>query len=495
LVDLERRCTPRKIMTVGFSTFAPGAVLLPHTDMAGRTPSTRAHLGLSGCDGRSVLLVSGEPRSWANGEWLSFMTGQTHQARNLGNCERVVLLIDMETSGPVTRDVEEPMPLWLEEEIDRQAQFDDPAETVAMVERRAEEAHPPIVSVEQQQRRELMMTKFRAICSTDRSTAHRCLGAAGWDLHVAIHREEERQAQCITAFVRERHSDEFTARQHLEHAGWDLAQAVRNYMPPEPDSPMVGRSFGTSNFRSAYLKATVPKGHMQLGGSLMKLIEMYCTHHHIPFAEDEGEAYFEKLQAEEMPNVADPVDVMAQRMWTSALTLRGREFCFILNDATRRDAAGMAPQLAKLARAINQLCVSTPPRPPFPPGNTCFRGGGFRDEYRSFYVSGRKFRFPVYFATSFSSAVANRFIARSDEVSKVRWIVHIDEHRKCHHVNLVKDTHFAGEDEYLFAPYSVFTVQTVEWNEGTTEAPHEIELFAAIDNKTQPEDLPLAPWS
>ena len=82
--------------------------------------------------------------------------------------------------------------------------------------------------------------------------------------------------------------------------------------------------------------------------------------------------------------------------------------------------------------------------------------------------------------------------------SKVRWLVRIDPINKCHHVNLVRATHVAGEVEYLFAPYSAFTVLSAEWNAGTTAEPHVIELLAAVDNKDRqeaPEDLPLAPWS
>ena len=73
--------------------------------------------------------------------------------------------------------------------------------------------------------------------------------------------------------------------------------------------------------------------------------------------------------------------------------------------------------------------------------------------------------------------------------------VRIDAERKCVHVNLVKKTNVAGEEEYLFAPYSAFTVLSVRWNAGTAAAPHEIELLAAVDNKAEREDLPLAPWS
>ena len=81
--------------------------------------------------------------------------------------------------------------------------------------------------------------------------------------------------------------------------------------------------------------------------------------------------------------------------------------------------------------------------------------------------------------------------------SKVRWTIRIDPDRKCLHVNLITKTvpGLPDEKEYLFAPYSAFTVLSARWRAGTTAEPHEIELLAAVDNKAEPEDLPLAPWS
>jgi hypothetical protein len=158
------------------------------------------------------------------------------------------------------------------------------------------------------------------------------------------------------------------------------------------------------------------------------------------------------IRREALRNMGDPINEMMQRMWTSALQLRGREFCFILNHAVRADKAELADAMAGLARGINKLCVSVPPRPPFPPDNLCFRGGGFDEQYRSFFVKGREFRQPAYFATSFSRAVADAFIARAVAASKVRWLVRIDDVRKCAHVNLVRKTNVPGEEEYLFAP-------------------------------------------
>ena len=78
----------------------------------------------------------------------------------------------------------------------------------------------------------------------------------------------------------------------------------------------------------------------------------------------------------------DLVFFLSFARWTSALQLRGREFCFILNRAVRGDEPPLADPTAGLSRGINKLCVSVPPRPPFPPGDVCLRGGGFDDRYR-----------------------------------------------------------------------------------------------------------------
>ena len=59
------------------------------------------------------------------------------------------------------------------------------------------------------------------------------------------------------------------------------------------------------------------------------------------------------------------------------------------------------------------------------------------------------------------------------------------------HVNLLRND--MGELEFLFAPYSVFTVTKVEWAPMLGQT-HLIILEAALDNFVEDEDLPLAPW-
>ena len=95
------------------------------------------------------------------------------------------------------------------------------------------------------------------------ATARRCLEAAAWELPAAIatHEEEERQRRdgLVAQFMAERYADDATARRHLEQEGWELEAAMASYMPPEPDSPVAGRSLATSSFKAAYGKATPPK--------------------------------------------------------------------------------------------------------------------------------------------------------------------------------------------------------------------------------------------
>jgi hypothetical protein len=92
----------------------------------------------------------------------------------------------------------------------------------------------------------------------------------------------------------------------------------------------------------------------------------------------------------------------------------------------------------------------------------------------------------------------------SNQLPAVLWIIQMDPEgetsftKRCKHVNCIDDsaTNVQGEKEYLFVPYSVFAVTKVEWSDNATpEQPHAIFLRAAIDNRAEPEDLPLSPWS
>ena len=270
-------------------------------------------------------------------------------------------------------------------------------------------------------------------------------------------------------------------------------------LPPIPPSPVSGYTFRGTKFRGVYRKAKAPADLMKLGGKLTTVVRGYCEAHDIPYDDDEGEAYFDELRAD-MVGAGDSMAHAVQRMWTSFRQLRGREFCFILNEVVRNDTASCIAPAASLTRAINEFCVTPEgeePRPPFPPHFVCVRGGGFDNRYRDFFAPGREFRQPAFLASSFLESTADAFMRRSSMPVKAKWRIRIDPVRKCRHVNLVtrRVPGLPDEQEYLFAPYSAFTVRTVKWAAGTDDDPHVIELDAAPDNVGPSEDLPLAPWS
>ena len=54
---------------------------------------------------------------------------------------------------------------------------------------------------------------------------------------------------------------------------------------------------------------------------------------------------------------------------------------------------------------------------------------------------------------------------------------------------------FSGEEEFPFAPYSVFTMISLTAPPAPTDDdPVIVRLQAAVDNLKESEDLPLAPW-
>lgn len=81
------------------------------------------------------------------------------------------------------------------------------------------------------------------------------------------------------------------------------------------------------------------------------------------------------------------------------------------------------------------------------------------------------------------------------ELPPVLWIIHLDPNLHCAHVNFIEQTNIPGEQEFLFVPYSVFKVISVEWKDNPTwSKPHVVHLEAAIDNNNHPNDLDSCPW-
>jgi serine/threonine protein kinase len=293
--------------------------------------------------------------------------------------------------------------------------------------------------------------------------------------------------------------------------------------PPMEDDLVIAdtpghllKDFATSNFKREYELHAKYKPIQQhekdrLLQAVRKVIEGRADSAGIP--QSEGRAFLQKLHEEW--TLADNVDIAAERLWTSAQTLQGAEFCSILSAAIRTDRASLARPCAIIARALRSNLVLARSAVaaggvggaiPFPPNGECWRGGGFNEAHKDFFTVGKSYRVPAFLATSFARSVTNSFMWKAECMGHpvVQWKVQVDPtadpqgdnmpQNLCKHVNLLRVTHVPGEEEYLFAAFSVFTVVAVEWKAGTTADPHRIDLLAANDNRQAPEDLPLAPW-
>merc|ERR550537_1981302 len=94
------------------------------------------------------------------------------------------------------------------------------------------------------------------------------------------------------------------------------------------------------------------------------------------------------------------VQATAELLWTSDLVLEGlgddyeKEFCSLLNEAIRDDNAQLAGPTASLSLGINALCLEarSDTALPFPPSGTVFRGTGFDDAHRDFFVVEKQYR-------------------------------------------------------------------------------------------------------
>ena len=89
------------LTTAGFSVLAPGTVIKPHV---GYTSTVlRCHLGIIVPEDCAIR-VGAETRSWREGECLVFDDTVEHEAWNLSESPRVVLLLDVVRPGAVFDD-------------------------------------------------------------------------------------------------------------------------------------------------------------------------------------------------------------------------------------------------------------------------------------------------------------------------------------------------------------------------------------------------------
>ena len=159
-----------------------------------------------------------------------------------------------------------------------------------------------------------------------------------------------------------------------------------------------------------------------------------------------------------------------------------REFCSLLNQALREDDADTVGHAVTCTHAINTFCVARRGGipVPWPSEHVLYRGGAMPRCFQSFFAVGKAYRAPMFIATSVEQDVSvDTFLMRLPPAAAsqsppfqepVLWRFHLDgalpPNRRCVHVNFIDRTDGTvhGEDEFLFAPYSTFTVRALEWS-------------------------------
>ena len=283
-------------------------------------------------------------------------------------------------------------------------------------------------------------------------------------------------------------------------------------------------TFAASEYNRRYTLA--PKAssvqYPQLFGSVQQLAVAHCQHHNLAAAADIGQEFTVKLMAQTQQAAqghaqqdAERVTEAAQLLWTSNRRLgdvagpRKDDTLFaMLNDTIRKDRSDQSMEAAsQIARCITEICVRPKKPPGVPVGSELmrvYRGGGIEAKHKAFYDEMRSrrtlFRVPQFLATTLTEAVALRFMRENSapkEPSResVLWHVNMDADTDMWNAALVDRSHYHGEEEYLFVPYSTFALVRAEWRAGTHAEPHLIELLARPDNSKEKEDLPTAPWA
>jgi GrpB-like predicted nucleotidyltransferase (UPF0157 family) len=189
---------------------------------------------------------------------------------------------------------------------------------------------------------------------------------------------------------------------------------------PPPPAAVVARSLASSNFKRAYEAADCPELQHELFSSMHSFLAIFCHLYGAPASA--AKSLFQRLQGEAFENpqeLLSEIQVAASRIWTSTQKLQGTcldktlnaEFCSLLNRALRDDIAELMPHVAVIVRAINALCIVRRDAKTlkFPPNSVSHRGGALPTEHQDFFTVGKKYRVPMYLATSFSEDKANEF--------------------------------------------------------------------------------------
>ena len=284
---------------------------------------------------------------------------------------------------------------------------------------------------------------------------------------------------------------------------------------PDQNSVGEGRTFAKSNYKLFYLRAKRASFQHRLLGAVHDMLGLYTARINPTLDQADVEKgvheFMQKIQGDAFKNdeaLEKDVDAAAEYLWTSGkrhAIVKGTELCSVLNAVIRDDVANEIKAAAPIFRSINTRRVyrtKTGLNTTYPSNGKTWRGGGFRKDFEPFFkrMKGKKYRVPGFLATSNKQSVAATFAFQADNNHPcVIWCIMFDPRGelqpkyRVQHLTFVSKSLIPGEGEYLFPPYSVFTLLSTKWSAELIQ-PHEFTVRAARDNQLEPEDLPLIPW-
>ena len=174
-------------------------------------------------------------------------------------------------------------------------------------------------------------------------------------------------------------------------------------------------------FEAAYGGSQAPQYPDHLLAAVRETTFAFCRKFRV--GEAEAVRYFKEVQAEAVGHKDELLDSIAESavlIWTSAkrLTLAPGttiEFCSLLNRILREHDPDLLPSACVVVRGINLLCVMRRDESKllYPPGGESHRGGGLPLQHVPFFAPGKKFRVPMFLATSFKVDVAFKYSAQA----------------------------------------------------------------------------------
>ncbi|CAE7460754.1 unnamed protein product [Symbiodinium sp. CCMP2592] len=294
---------------------------------------------------------------------------------------------------------------------------------------------------------------------------------------------------CTDGYIRHRQKDWKLSPDKMPAGEWEYTPDGCGWQHDPRIVVETPKSFSGTNYKKKYKDAQAATDKYEFAQIFFNFLDMIA---------EEGQKIskheIKDMKNEVMSKARDFGDMskLATYVWTLATPLGGREVCSYINEIIREDQEYKVKTLLPLVRTINELLVQEV-LVKAPKNHTTYRGSRIPHDSLKFFQAKRQYRVNMFLATSDDKRKAQEF-AEGAEGTEVPTLFHVHWHKDngCIHVNYLEHiTAVKSEREYLFPPYSTFTVMQMAKKQGRF---YVIHIFAEPDNKSCSEELPLSSW-